>query len=116
MVTTDHDSTTAKAPASLRGSLLRYRVMAYATGVALLGLTAAFVLKYAFASPGMMSWIGVTHGVLYMIYLVVAVDLALKTRWSIKGTVLVLLAGTIPLLSFVAERKVTHRVREGRKL
>ncbi|TNC29014.1 DUF3817 domain-containing protein [Amycolatopsis alkalitolerans] len=107
---------TAKAATSLRGPLLRYRVLAYATGVALLCLTAAFILKYAFDSPGMMSWAGVTHGVFYMVYLVMAVDLALKARWSIKGTVFVLLAGTIPFLSFVAERAVTHRVGSGRKL
>jgi integral membrane protein len=44
---------------------------------------------------------------------VVSVDLAIKARWSIKGTVLVLLAGTIPFLSFVAERRVTHRVGAG---
>lgn len=113
MVTTDRDDTAAP---TLRGSLLRFRVLAYATGVALLGLTLALVLKYAADSPGMMSWIGVTHGALYMIYLVVAVDLALKARWSMKGTVLVLLAGTIPFLSFVAERKVTQKVTADEKL
>ncbi len=95
---------------------MRYRVLAWTTGVALLCLTTAFILKYAFDSPGMMSWAGVTHGLFYMVYLVVAVDLALKARWSIKGTVFVLLAGTIPFLSFVAERAVTHRVEAGRKL
>lgn len=107
---------TAKPATSLRGPLLRYRVLAYATGVALLCLTAAFILKYAADSPGMMSWAGVTHGLFYMVYLVVAVDLALKARWSIKGTILVLLAGTIPFLSFVAERAVSRRVEAGRKL
>lgn len=106
--------TTAGVP--LNGALLRFRVLAYATGVALLGLTLALVLKYAADSPGLMSWIGVTHGVLYMIYLVVAVDLALKARWSMKSTILVLLAGTVPFLSFVAERKATHAVHEGRPL
>jgi integral membrane protein len=122
MVTTDErdgdpgPDTPGPAAVSLRGSLLRYRVMAYATGVALLGLTLAFILKYAADAPGMMSWMGITHGVLYMIYLVVAVDLALKGRWSLVGTIGVLLAGTIPFLSFVAERIITHRVAEGRKL
>lgn len=117
MVTTEERDTPAAGPkVSLRGSLLRYRVMAYATGVALLCLTLAIILKYAADSPGMMAWAGVTHGVFYMVYLVLAVDLALKARWSIKGTLLVLIAGTIPFLSFVAERKVTHRIAEGGKL
>ncbi|WP_236788482.1 DUF3817 domain-containing protein [Amycolatopsis sp. GM8] len=106
----------ARVATSLKGPLLRYRVLAYATGVALLCLTVAVILKYGFDSPGMLSWAGVTHGIFYMVYLVVAVDLALKARWSIKGTILVLLAGTIPFLSFVAERSVTHRVEAGQKL
>lgn len=114
MVSTGDQRT--KSRESLKGPLVRYRVLAWATGVALLCLTTAFILKYAFDSPGMMSWAGVTHGVFYMVYLVVSVDLALKARWSIKGTVFVLLAGTIPFLSFVAERAVTHRVVAGRKL
>jgi integral membrane protein len=114
MVSSTEEGT--KVAAGLRGPLLRYRVLAYLTGVALLCLTAAFILKYAADSPAMMSWAGVTHGLFYMVYLVTAVDLALKARWSIKGTVLVLLAGTIPFLSFVAERSVTHHVEAGRKL
>ena len=116
MVSTEEREGAAKVATPLRGPLLRYRVLAYITGVALLCLTAAFILKYAFDAPGMMSWAGVTHGVCYMVYLVLAVDLALKARWSIKGTILVLLAGTIPFLSFVAERSVTHHVDAGRKL
>jgi integral membrane protein len=114
MVSTGEQRT--KSRESLRGPLLRYRALAWATGVALLCLTTAIILKYGFDSPGMMSWAGVTHGMFYMVYLVMAVDLALKARWSIKGTILVLLAGTIPFLSFVAERAVTHRVEQGRKL
>jgi integral membrane protein len=116
MVTTEkRDETPARARASLRGPLLRYRVMAYTTGVALLGLTTAFILKYAAGSPGMMSWMGVTHGVLYMVYLAVAVDLALRARWSIRGTLLVLVAGMVPFLSFVTERVVSQRAAEGRE-
>lgn len=106
----------AKSPRELKGPLLRYRVLAYITGIALLCLTAAFILKYAAGSAGMMSWAGVTHGLCYMVYLVLAVDLALKARWSIKGTLFVLLAGTIPFLSFVAERIVTRKVEAGRKV
>lgn len=116
MVSTEERDGATKVATPLRGPLLRYRVLAYATGIALLCLTAAFILKYGFDSPGMMSWAGVTHGLFYMVYLVFAVDLALKSRWSIKGTVLVLLAGTVPFMSFIAERSVTHRVESGRKL
>jgi integral membrane protein len=43
-----------------------------------------------------------------MVYLLAAVNLAFRARWSPVKTVLVMLAGTIPFLSFVAERKVTR--------
>jgi len=57
------------------------------------------------------SVVGPIHGFAYMVYLVLAFDLAMRARWPFKYTILVLLAGTVPFLSFVAERKVTHRVR-----
>ena len=39
-----------------------------------------------------------------------------RARWTAKGTILVLLAGTIPFLSFVAERVVTRRTRAGERV
>lgn len=50
----------------------------------------------------------IAHGWLYFIYLVVGVDLAFRMRYGILKTLGILLAGTIPFMSFVAER-VTHR-------
>ena len=90
----------------MKGALTRFRVMAYVVGVFLLLLVVAMVLKYAADMGQMMKVVGPIHGFLYAIYLVISVDLALKLRWSIKGTALVLLAGTIPFLSFVMERRL----------
>jgi integral membrane protein len=112
-VTTDADERRAR---QITGALGRYRVIAYVVGVGLLALTVATILDWGFGIPQYAEVIGPVHGFLYMIYLVLGIDLALKSRWSIVGTVLVLLAGTIPFLSFVAERQVTTRVRQGRKL
>jgi integral membrane protein len=47
------------------------------------------------------------HGYLYLVYVVVAVDLWFRTRLPIGRTVLVVLAGTIPFMSFVMERRVS---------
>lgn len=109
----------ADAPAdsvALRGPLTRFRVAAYLTGVGLLGLCVVMVLRYGFDNPEPSAIYSPIHGVLYMIYLVLAVDLAIKARWSVKGTVLVLLAGCVPFVSFVVERSVTRRVQEGQKI
>lgn len=126
MVTTDRDAeggnsaaataTGGQAPGPLRGPLTRFRVAAFATGIGLLGLVVVMVIRYGFDNAGPSAVYSPIHGVIYMIYLVLAVDLALKARWSVKGTVGVLLAGCVPLLSFWVERKVTQRVIAGKKL
>lgn len=100
----------------ISAALVRYRVIAYTVGCGLLLLCVATVLDWGFHHPQMAEVVGPLHGFLYMIYLAMGIDLALKARWSIVGTLLVLISGTIPFLSFVAERQVTRRVREGRSL
>jgi integral membrane protein len=107
----------AAARRGVPAALTRYRVMAYVVGVMLLLLVVvAMPLKYLADTPGPVAVIGAAHGLLYMVYLLAAFDLALRARWRAPGTVMVLLAGTIPLLSFIVERRVTHRTRAGQRL
>ncbi|GAB6901318.1 DUF3817 domain-containing protein [Kineosporia succinea] len=112
---------------SLKNALLRYRVLAYATGVFLLLLTLHIVMQgfqmrdtdlswfsnegMSAVVPGSGHLIPMVHGWLYLIYVIVAVDLWMRTRLPLGGTILVVLAGTIPVMSFVAERWVTGRVQ-----
>ena len=114
------DPTTQTPPSvspKVRGALTRSRVMAYVVGVMLLLLVAvAMPIKYIGHEDGPVAVIGTAHGFLYAIYLLAAFDLALRARWTALGTVLVLLAGTIPFFSFVAERKVTRKTRAGERV
>lgn len=97
-------------------ALLRYRVMAYVTGVLLICLVVAVAFKYTAGDGGATTVIGVAHGWIYIVYLLASLDLAVKARWSRGPALLVLLAGTVPLMSFVAEHRVTQRVRAGQPL
>jgi integral membrane protein len=98
-------------------ALTRYRVMAYVVGTLLLVLVLVAVpIKYIGHEDGPVAVVGTGHGFLYAVYLLSAFDLALRARWTAKGTVLVLLAGTIPFLSFVAERIVTRKTRAGERV
>ncbi|HEY3259800.1 MAG TPA: DUF3817 domain-containing protein [Pseudonocardiaceae bacterium] len=106
----------ATTPARLAAALIRYRIAAYVVGVFLLLLVAAMVVKYVGHQPRAVEIVGPIHGFIYAVYLAIALDLALRAKWSIRGTLLVLLAGTVPFLSFVAERQVTRHVRTGRPL
>jgi integral membrane protein len=94
-----------------RSALLRFRVLAYIVGVLLLVLSVGTILKYAADNDTIVAAIGPAHGFLYMGYLIVTADLARRVGWSLRYTVLVMLAGTVPALSFVAERAVTRKLR-----
>jgi integral membrane protein len=97
------------------GELTRFRVFAWATGVALLLLVlVAMPLKYLADSGAMVRVVAPVHGWLYVGYVVTAFVVAYRLRWSPGRTVLLLLAGTVPFMSFVAERRVLRQVRPAR--
>ncbi|MDT4894335.1 MAG: hypothetical protein QOE97_3370 [Pseudonocardiales bacterium] len=96
----------------IAGPLLRYRIMAFTTGALLLALVLVAVpLKYGAHMPGPTSVIGVTHGFLFMVYLLATLDLGIRLRWNPIKLVIVMACGTIPFASFIAERRITREVR-----
>ena len=100
---------------SIATALRNYRVAAWVTGVGLLVLVfIAMPLKYLFGIDRPTALVGMLHGFLYMAYIVCTLILAERCRWRPLDAVVILLAGTVPVASFVAERQVTRRVREGR--
>jgi integral membrane protein len=88
----------------------RYRVMAYITGTVLIVLCFVGIpLQVAAGNDVIVNDVGTLHGILYIIYLVTAYLLARRLRLSIGPTILMLAAGTIPVLTFVVERWVTRK-------
>lgn len=104
---------------AVRGALLRYRVMAYVVGVLLVVLICiGMPLKYLAPDPTLNELggtintvLGIAHGWLYMALLVTAYDLGRRVKWAWKRLLGIALAGTVPFLSFVAERYATKDVR-----
>ena len=96
---------------SVRGALLRYRVMAFVVGVTLLVFCVAIILKYVTKSIESDSTIAIVHGWLFMIYVLLGLDLGFRMRWSFGRLLLMTVSGMIPFLSFYAEHKVTGWVR-----
>ncbi|WP_328419679.1 DUF3817 domain-containing protein [Micromonospora sp. NBC_00389] len=89
-------------------ALTRYRVIAWIVGVALILLVViGMPLKYAFDNPVVVETVGQAHGFLYMVYLLAAFDLSRRAEWPLKRMLLVMLAGTVPFVSFYAERRVS---------
>lgn len=91
----------------------RYQVMAWVVGtfLAALGLV-ALPLKYlgGVVVPGYeIGW--QVHGFLFMAYLLVTADLGVKSRWPVTKLIVTALWGTVPLMSFVAERRLRASYR-----
>lgn len=97
----------------LRGALLRYRVMAYAVGVGLLVLVlVGMPLQFAAGRPQVVQVVGPIHGFLYIVYLLAAADLTRRGRWPLSQLAGVILAGLVPFVAFVVERRVTRRTEQ----
>ncbi len=130
-----HLAPARELPRPLRNALLRYRVMANIVGVLLIVLILIGVPLANFDGTSMWGifgstpaiWtdgtrahdvgefittvLGIAHGYLYMIFLVMAFLLSRRAKWSIGFTLVTLLCGTVPILSFWAEQRATRQVR-----
>ena len=69
----------------IRAALLRYRVMAWTTGIWLIALCYEIVSHFVFHQE--IRWIGVVHGWVYFVYVLTAFNLAVKVRWPIGKTI-----------------------------
>ena len=89
-------------------ALARFKFISYLAGVVLILFTIEITLKYS----GILEipWFAQLHGIVYMVYVVIAFDMSRRAKLSLRDTFLVLIAGTIPVMSFVAESKVRRRV------
>ena len=93
----------------MHGALIRYRIIAWIVGVVLIALVVVGMpLKYLGDNDAVVAGIGPAHGFLFMVYLVATFDLGRRVGWTLRRMLLVMLAGTIPFLSFWAERKVSR--------
>ncbi len=95
----------------MHAAILRYRVMAYTTGVLIIVLCFVGIPLQVAGHPQVQQYVGEIHGFLYIVYVIMAFLLALKLRMRLLSwqTILLLLAGTIPVMTFVVERWMTRR-------
>ncbi len=89
-------------------ALARFKFIAYLAGIVLILFTIEIILKYS----GILEipWFAQLHGIVYMVYVVIAFDISRRAKLSLRDTFLVLIAGTIPVMSFVAESRIRRRV------
>lgn len=97
---------------AITGSLTRYRVMAIVTSVSLLLLVFVMMpIRYIGDNPRPSELFSPFHGLMFMLYVITVLDLFTRARWGYRAMVLVMLAGCVPFVSFIAERRTTAKAR-----
>ena len=97
----------------MSGVIKRYRFMALVAGV--MSLLLWFVdlpVVYLFDNPEWkeaVAWIPFVHGWIYAAYVLVAIQFSVKAQWPMKKIILLILAGTLPIASIAAERRVVRQ-------
>lgn len=110
----------------MKALLTAYKVLATVVGISIVTLVVVGIpLKYVHALwPSVLPEgstlqqlganinlvLGTAHGFIYMAFVLVALILAQRSRWPLVFTLVTLLCGTIPFLSFWAERRAITRV------
>ena len=96
----------------MRLNVTLYRVMAYVTGVVLIVLCILAILQIWTNDGAAVNAVGTVHGLLYIIYLIVSYPLTRRLRLATGPTIAVLLAGTVPVMTFIVESRIRHRYIE----
>jgi integral membrane protein len=92
---------------TLKTPLGRLRFVGWWEGVSfLLLLGVAMPLKYFAGEPGAVRVVGMAHGILFMLYVLAALQAALEYQWTWKRTALVLLASILPAGPFIVDAKI----------
>jgi integral membrane protein len=84
-----------------------FKIIALLEGISMLLLYFfAMPLKYIFENPNYIRPIGMSHGLLFIGYIILAIMLKYEENWSSKKFVIVALASILPFGTFYIEKKI----------
>ena len=88
-------------------SIKTLRIVGFMEGISfLLLLFIAMPLKYIWDNPILVKYVGMGHGVLFIVFLAVLFVVCEKQKWSIKMIILGLIASILPFGPFVFDHKL----------
>ncbi|MDN3667223.1 DUF3817 domain-containing protein [Algibacter miyuki] len=84
-----------------------FRIIAFLEGVSyLLLLFIATPIKYIADNPEYVKMLGMPHGILFILYVILAFLIKGEMKWNTKTFGIVLLASIVPFGTFYVERKL----------
>ena len=88
----------------LKTALGRLRIVAFMEGCSFLLLGLTMILKYKFSLPQPNYIVGLAHGILFVVYIVLLLQVSFLQRWSIFKMFMAFIASLIPFGTFYADK------------
>ena len=85
-------------------ALGRLRIVAFMEGCSYLLLGFTMILKYKFSMPQPHYIVGLAHGILFVLYIVLLLQVSFLYRWNILKIFMAFLASLIPFGTFYADK------------
>ena len=90
----------------LKTALGRLRIVAFIEGCSYLLLGFTMILKYRYDMPEPNKVVGMVHGVLFIIYVLLLIQVTYLYKWSFWKFSLGFIASLIPFGTFYADKKL----------
>lgn len=85
-----------------------FKIVSFLEGISyILLLFIATPIKYLADNPTYVKWLGMPHGLLFMIYIVMAVMLKYELKWNTKEFIWVCLLSILPFGTFYVGKYLT---------
>lgn len=91
----------------LTNTLLQFRLIAFIEGVSYLALLfIAMPMKYMFDIPEATKIVGMTHGILFIIFVFILLKAKVEYKWSIIWSMVAFISSLIPFGTFFIDKKI----------
>ena len=95
----------------LKTALGRLRVVAFIEGCSYLLLGFTMILKYKFSMPQPNYIVGFAHGILFVLYIILLLQVSFLHRWSIFKMFMAFIASLIPFGTFYADKVLFRELK-----
>jgi len=87
-------------------SISTFRIVSFLEGMSyILLLFVAVPIKYMAGDSTYVKALGMPHGILFLMYILMALFIRSRMKWGLKSTLLVLIASLLPFGTFYVNKK-----------
>lgn len=90
----------------LKTAIGRLRIVAFLEGCSYLLLGFTMILKYKFSMPQPNYVVGLAHGILFVLYVMLVLQVSFIQRWNLVKVFWAFLASLIPFGTFYADKNL----------